>query len=343
MESWPMIQSQKSNANDRTPLVATRSVAAGRSHAERGNEGKGFTLVELLVVIAIIGILIALLLPAVQAAREASRRATCTSHLKQIALAMQQYDLARKRLPSSETTRWVTKAGQAVQERTGGSAFIPILPFLEEQMLFEQYDPQLVLSNSPNKELAREAIAVFRCPSMIFYKGDPPAGWSSYAVNTGTESSHWAYCCQLVGMVADPKPEWHNGAIVDAITSQVKKTSVKLIGSLDGTSKTFLAGDLDYGLIGPTTECGGAPANGGNTKWADGYPVGTTHGTVLGVFNADRLIAGCSELYTFRSDHPGGVNMAMVDGSVHFIQETILTDTLRKLASRKDGKVVGAF
>jgi prepilin-type N-terminal cleavage/methylation domain-containing protein/prepilin-type processing-associated H-X9-DG protein len=299
-------------------------------------EVAGFTLVELLVTIAVIGLLVALLLPAVQSAREAARRNQCVNNLKQIALAMHQFDHAHKRLPSSETTWQFDQAGQKVQSRTGGSAFIPVLPFLEAQSLFEQYEPSMNLDVGPNVAFSQTSINVFHCPSMVFSKGNPPRGWGSYAVNTGTEISHWGYCCDLNG----PKPEFHNGAIVDPLVSSAKRTSLRLIGTLDGTSKTFLAGDLDYGLIGPTTECGGGPASGGSTKWADGYPVGMSHGTVAGVFNSDRMVVGCSEWYTFRSDHPGGVNMVMADGSVHFVDEMIFTDTLKSLASRKDGKIV---
>jgi prepilin-type N-terminal cleavage/methylation domain-containing protein len=288
-----------------------------------------FTLVELLVVIAIIGILIALLLPAVQAAREAARRSQCTNNLKQIGLAMLNFDNANKRLPPSETINPMTMA------RSGGSAFIPILPFLEEETLFEQYNPNLSLSASPNDVFSQASVSVFHCPSMLFYKGEPPLGWASYAVNTGTTTSHHFY--------ASSTPDFHNGAIVDALASDTKKTSVRLIGSLDGTSKTFLAGEMDYGLIVPTTLCGGGPGQGGNTKWADGYPVGASHGTVYGVFNSDRLVTGCPEWYTFRSDHPSGVIMVMVDGSVHFVRDVILTDTLKQLASRRDGQVVEAF
>src|SRR5690349_14198199 len=91
----------------------------------------GFTLVELLVVIAIIGVLVAILLPAVQSAREAARRAQCTNNLKQIGLAFHQYDEVQKRLPPASRD----------DDDLWGSAFVRLLPFVEQTSLFEQYDP----------------------------------------------------------------------------------------------------------------------------------------------------------------------------------------------------------
>src|SRR5690606_3679594 len=159
---------------------------------------------------------------------------------------------------------------------------------------------------APSNETFRDtSVSVFHCPSMIFHKGDPPPGWGSYAVSTGTTTSHFSY--------ASFTDDFHNGAIVDIRASDAKKTSVRLISSLDGTSNTFLAGELDYGLVGYSGDAGcfdrPDTGKGGRTEWAQGYPVGYSHGTVSGVFNADRLVAGCAEWYTFRSGHPGGVNM----------------------------------
>ena len=297
----------------------------------------GFTLVELLVVIAIIGVLVALLLPAVQAAREAARRTKCVNHLKQIGLAMHQFDLANRRLPTTETfVPHPTISGKI--KLTGGSAFLPLLPFLEESPLFDRYDLNQYPSDGGNAEASKASIATFVCPSMVFSFGEPTAGWSSYGINTGSEYSHFVNCCDEAGA---PKPEFHNGAIVDRVISVAKKTSLKLISTFDGTTKTFLAGDLDYGLR-PSAHCSGAPSLGGSTMWAPSYPF-DNHGCLAGVFNSDRKVSGCFELVTFRSDHPAGVNMVMVDGSVHFIDELIHPDTLKYLARRADGQIIEGF
>ncbi len=281
-----------------------------------------FTLVELLVVIAIIGLLVALLLPAIQAARESARRASCFNNLKQIGLAMQQFDDRHKRLPPAEMLKSSTGASS-----NGGSAFIPLLPFLEEVSLFEQFDPKKSVSAAENSAVTGTTLAVYCCPSMAFFQGAEPApGWSSYAVCTGSAYSHF---------VNINDPEYHNGAIVDAYRAKVKLVSIAKLSALDGTSRTFLAGDMDYGLSNIAAMSGGGVEKGGSTTWGSGYPF-SSQGSFAGRFNSDRVITFPLEWNTFRSDHPGGVNMLMVDGSVHFIDENTSPDLLKYLAKRDD-------
>lgn len=311
-----------------------------KTYRQRG----AFTLVELLVVIAIIGILVALLLPAIQSAREAARRMGCTNNLKQIALAFQNYDGDHRSLPTAEIF-YLDSSGNYVG--TQGSAFVLILPYLEEKSLFQRYDPRQAPSSATNKPVSETTVGVYRCPSMGFPHGEPASnGWSSYAVNTGSEYSHFANCC-IAGKSPPEnfKENYHNGAIVLTNPAKTKnrKISVAKISVLDGTSKTFLAGDLDYGLaITPTVPCFGIATLGGVTQWAHGYAF-DTWGSVAGVFNADYEVTNGWETLTFRSDHPGGVNMAMVDGSVRMVEELTNADTLKKLANRKDGQQIDSF
>ena len=284
----------------------------------------GFTLVELLVAIAIIGVLVAILLPAVQAARQSAHRAQCANNLKQIALAMHLHDDHFGQLPPT----WFHSRGSA-------GAFVKILPFLEQSGKFDEYD----LSASPsseaqekNAELRKMRIATYLCPAMVIPREvpepDPLCGPesgapASYALNAGTINPWLA-------------PEIYDGAFVPPN----EKVSISLINNLDGTSNTFLIGELDYGLknmvfLSCLSKYG--QLRGGTTTWWIGYP-GFSIASTIGLYNTDWVYSGSNhEWATFRSDHPAGCNFAMADGSVRFVQDTIDVNILDALATR-DGK-----
>ncbi len=274
----------------------------------------GFTIVELLVVIAIFGILIALLVPAVQVAREGARRTQCVNNLKQIGLAMHMFDETHRRLPSTSDAQ-------------GLSAFFNLLPYLEESPRFAAYDRNKPSTDANNARLINTPLPVFTCPSMLISDQAVTAypGWGSYAVCTGSAYGHF---------VNSADPEYDNGAIIDQSRGS---TSIRVVISQDGTTHTFLAGELNFGLT------NFAP-NGGATQWANGYPFCST-ATTCGAFDSDHIVIPGTfyELNTFRSDHVGGVNMLMVDGSVHFVQKFTYPDTLKWLAKRNDGQVVEPF
>ncbi len=274
-----------------------------------------FTLVELLVVIAIIGILVSLLLPAVQMAREASRRLSCANRVKQIALAFHTYHDAFRAFPMA--SQW--------RRPTGGTArlyspFTAILPFLEQNPLRDQYDDRQPYSALVNQAVGGTRIDTYLCPSMVLPRTVPSIAcgeWmapSSYLVSTGSLSA-WAT---------------HNGAIVRDVDGSTNFASI-----LDGTSQTFLVGEGDYGLrnyLFSSGPCAGS-LRGGFVHWVLGYP-GASLGSTVGVFHADRLISGFQEFETFRSDHPTGAHFGMVDGSVHFFERHVDPFLLDALATR---------
>ena len=275
---------------------------------------RAFTLVELLVVIAIIGVLVAILLPAVSAARDAARRNGCVNNLHQMALTMHSYQSAHRSLPSA------SRRGLA-----SGSAFVTLLPYLEEKALYDRYRDDQSPTAGTNAEIAGTRLAIYVCPSMSIPREVPDRGCGevaaigSYALSTGTEKPWYK----------------HTGAI---IASEQGKTTIPKISAKDGASKTLMIGEFDYDLKDLLwTSCDRAGPRYGTAAWAIGYP-GMSWASTWGVFNSDRLINGTDEWITFRSDHPGGVHFAMVDGSVRFIADSIDVAVLNGLATRDGGE-----
>ncbi|MEE2641047.1 MAG: DUF1559 domain-containing protein [Planctomycetota bacterium] len=274
-------------------------------------KNKGFTLVELLVVIAIIGILLALLLPAVQAAREAARRTQCANNLKQVSLAVHNYHDTLKKFPYASI--WRTKYY---------SAFTAILPYVENQNIFDQYDGRFSAFHPTNGIIGQE-IPTFLCPAMarnreIYPMRGETGAMSSYAVNVGTNNA------------------WY-GPNNGAFRYDTDPETIKLASFLDGTSNTLLVGELDFGLRNYYWR-GLEEVRWGVTQWGIGYP-GYSIATTQGIYNSDYLINGYDEFMTFRSDHPTGCNFAMADGAVRFIPETIDKVVLDASATTRGGEI----
>ncbi len=274
---------------------------------------KGFTLVELLVVIAIIGILVALLLPAVQAARAAARKMSCSNNLRQIGIALHSYHDSFNAIPPASL--WRTKFY---------SAFTAILPYMEEGNLYLRYDSRLSAFDPRNVQAVQQRVDPYLCPQMIIPRRVPDTqrresgAPSSYAVNSGSGNAWGRY---------------HNGPFVFDYEPKMKFSKIK-----DGLANTIFVGEMDYGLENyywrGTTE-----VRGGVVQWPIGYP-GYSIACTVGVFNADRLITGFNEYMTFRSDHLGGAQFMMGDGSVDFYSESMHAGVLDALATRQGSEVI---
>ncbi len=281
----------------------------------------GFTLVELLVVIAIIGILVALLLPAVQAAREAARRMKCTNNLKQITLGLHNYSDTQKTLPMG----WVSRA--STQAEWGWTAFI--LPQVEQQSLFDQLGVNTqrlrdVTGNATLRPLLQMQLPVYRCASDTSDRVLP-------GTTNGSPTYHRRFNCDncpagfepstsnYVGNAGffDPNPPG-NGFSNNGIF--FGNGIVRMNEITDGTANTFAVGERDE-------RCRAASWIGcRNPPGADMWGSYFVRGRVSMKLNDPRAAAPnrCTE--GFGSLHPGGALFSMCDGSVRFISEDINFD-----------------
>ena len=338
----------------------------------RASEHHGFTLVELLVVIAIIGILIALLLPAVQAAREAARRMSCTNNLKQFGLAMHNYADAHRMLPNSGWN------DPAAGYPTDYSPQAKLLPYCEQSNLHHLINysvhpgGKFGLGNFGMAEqlrtIAGTVIPMFLCPSdpepvlhdLTSGSATFPCAGTNYAFNggDGTNSDfNMATTTDKGGLSwTDAKVGFHS--IVDGLSNTLAFTE-----SLRGSGVTWSdASTPDAQLFcgSPCTAATAAASDGGLsavlpqvtgwhsrrlTTWLEsGLPNGPLmNGRITPNSPVPDLSSGSAKLTAARSRHPGGVNACLCDGSVRFVSQTINLATWRALWTRAGGEVLGEF
>ena len=287
---------------------------------------RGFTLVELLVVIAIIGVLIALLLPAVQAARESARRSQCNNNLKQIGLALQtHHDAQRKLPPAFEYT------GSADNTRCTWGWAVYSMPYMEEGSLYNVLDPTKrrlhtvfiapVTPPSADQVALQTVIQTLRCPSDTtrelnnlepFGPDHYDLATSNYKVVAGTA---------LVDRGRDGLGMfWGNSWL-------------SMAECLDGTSKCFAAGEAsevqeaaNWAGAGRTNDANiGIPRASGRSNFVLNFNYGST---------------SVNRAKGFGSRHPGGANFLMLDGSVHYFSENTQSAVMVGLGNRRDGAVV---
>jgi len=309
----------------------------------------GFTLVELLVVIAIIGILIALLLPAVQSAREAARRIQCGNKIKQIALALHNYHTSHGAFPPGGVNNvgGTMCEGGRINLDNRAPWTVLVLPYLEQMNRYERFNLKGTFygvitdernTNVDNAVEQKRPNAAFQCPSDPRSKAEVhnnnyygvqgggaeptciPPGQSGY-----TEFRNWVF--------------YTNGIFFN-------NSAIRVTDILDGSTNVFMIGETKYQTpYDPVLR----PHYG--QSWASAF---RTHGNWNRVNNlaaaqvqinlAPVTNWGLSwDARTFGSYHPGGCHFAMADGSVHFVSENIDLDTYRSLGNRHDGQPTGGL
>lgn len=300
----------------------------GKKIAKQSEDSRsGFTLVELLVTIAIIVILVAMLLPAVQSPREVARRCSCRNNLRQLGLATMLYNDTKGHLPPP-------KAGQVSATSDHGSTLVLLLPYLEEGSLYETYDITKPISDPANRQVTTGTIATYLCASMQVPTGGASGGGTPYG-----------YGSYLISTREDYRPFHNTGAFATVSVAEPYRLELKHI--TDGLSNTLLMGEINYPFgdaeLLPSADNPPAPGQGGGFAWAQGYWVlawGHMASSTPQFFNNNQRRAPANTLRTFRSDHPGGVNFVMLDGSVRFISEDSDPDVRRTLVTRDGGEVV---
>lgn len=296
---------------------------------------RGFTLIELLVVLAITGVLVALLFPAVQAAREAARRSACKSNLRQIGLALHNYHAAHQTFPPGLFNSVWPLTGPDHERRSG---IPPLFPHLDQLALHRGIEEQIHAGQYPWYAAgSAEAVAVLMCSS------DPnsPKTWG-YSDSPVQEGFHGNYSLCSGATVLNPSDD-PTGAHRDGIFFAF--SSIRIAGIRDGTSTTLMAGEIVV-VPDPTnySEIRGRYLDAvlGGTLFTTLEPPNTTLGDVgdycISIPQAPcRLNAGTDIAHFLRSYHPGGVHALFADGSVRWIANAIDAQTYRALGTR-DGR-----
>ena len=338
---------------------------------------RGFTLIELLVVIAIIAVLIALLLPAVQAAREAARRSACVNNMKQIGLALHNYEQAMGVFPPGYVTsidRTVLDACNQDAENlhgvdlgTGWAWGSMIFLFLEQQPLYNSINFNLSVAFHQNDTSSLTALNVYLCPSdpgpsvvPVFEDPPDPANPGSYnashIVDTLSRGNYVGMygigeVCAQSGALDSPN---NNGAgpLGQHAGIFYRNSSTRIAGVTDGTSNTIMVGERSHNLsyvtwvarsidgwLGKTS-----PIEGGTDQFNPSpEECWTQIMGPAGLEDGTRTINNPeAHVEDYWSLHPGGANMLFGDGSVHFLKSSINPITWRALATQGFGEVISA-
>lgn len=289
---------------------------------------RAFTLVELLVVIAIIGILVGLLLPAVQAAREAARRMQCSNNMRQLGIAVHNYESAYKRLPAGWNDNF--RSGEPGWGWAAG-----LLPFMEGGNAYKQINFSIAIEEEIHHEVRELVIPTFLCPS------DP--GETIFRIGAGDDHDHGHEHRLPPGTRLDDAAEEHlfdisrSNYVAMFGTFEIEDAPYRGNGMFYGNSKTKFA-DVTDGLSN-TLMIGERGSRLGYSIWHGNIPeAAQPHARILGV--ADHTPNHPSGHFEdFQSYHTGGVNFMRGDTSVTFLPENIDHEVYMAMATRTGGEV----
>ncbi|MFO0954095.1 MAG: DUF1559 domain-containing protein [Isosphaeraceae bacterium] len=347
----------------------------------RVSQRRGFTLIELLVVMAVIGVLVGMLLPAVQSARESARRAQCVNNLKQLGLAIHNYEGSVGALPPAyvgdiSTTGTAFGVSYPDDNRNGPPGFAwgtLLLPYLEQAPVYAAFNTGLPCWAPANTTSARVKLSAFLCPSVPdaadafsvqrFTAGtgqnpsnpapfNPAVVFSAthYVTNAGTQQP-WGRSPQYSADFDMAEPVTSGGqTLPSAIDGPFYRNArVRLAGITDGLSQTIFLGEHSGSLsdktwVGvvpgactpPRPRWRSEPNSGGCLVGVHSGPDVHDHPQVV-IHGPNHPFRHTDEMY---SDHPGGVNVLMGDGSVRFISQNIDPRTWVGLSTRNGGEVV---
>jgi prepilin-type N-terminal cleavage/methylation domain-containing protein/prepilin-type processing-associated H-X9-DG protein len=314
----------------------------------RPDRRSGFTLIELLVVIAIIGVLVGLLLPAVQKVREAANRTKCQNSLKQLGLALANYESAFSQLPyGGKSYGWC--AGTTDPVAYNASGMMLLMPYIEQTAIFQKWDPGQASCylNSPSccwgnntppvagnpavdAAVETDSISLLHCPSD---SGSPSGLYSVYGPESGFMGAKTNY--DLVTSFQDYV--CHNWANSSSGTRYMfgENSTTRISDIQDGTSNTIAIAETVYDVYN-----GACPAW-GYRGWVQ---TGIDPGEGINIWQLSWTPYRYGQLATwwsnFGSMHEGGANCVFADGSVHFISENTSTTVLSQLSMMADGSVV---
>jgi len=324
-----------------------------------------FTLVELLVVIAIIGTLVGLLLPAVQAARESARLSQCKNNLKQLGIALQTHHDAKNKLPPAACKHLPPfGTGTSTASSTwGSSGFVFLLPFLEEQPMYDKWkfdDSNYTVGNFVGAVYRNRTMPVLRCPSTPFLLMDQYFG-------TGMRASYVTVTGAINGLITSPPytetrvfSQSSGGGIISSGGMLFQASQMRLKDCTDGLSKMLVIGEQSDFLFDTAkvaqpwsaSSCFGWQIGlTGSASNTDGYNFTTIRyppnlksnawvANSGGVGSGPFCGGGVPTNVPLNSPHSGGVSALLLDGAVIFLADTVSLQTLAQLATRDDGGTV---